>query len=53
VVEKELQLLPTPEKGEVSARLTQLGNASHLLILGQRANTNSGHGGLGSYFQSA
>jgi hypothetical protein len=40
VVEKELQLLPTPEKGEVSARLTQLGDASHLLLLGQRANTN-------------
>ena len=53
MVEKELHLLPTPEKGEISARLTQLGDASHLLILGQRANTNSGHGGLGSYFRCA
>ena len=40
MVGQELQLLPTPEKGEVSAWLIQLGDACHLLILGQRANTN-------------
>ena len=43
---REMKLLATPEKGEVSALLVQPGDASHLLVLGHGASTNMRHATL-------
>jgi len=43
---REMKLLATPEKGEVSALLVRPGDASHLLVLGHGASTNMRHATL-------
>src|SRR6059036_3740726 len=43
---REMKLLATPEKGEVSALLARPGDASHLLVLGHGASTNMRHATL-------
>src|SRR5438046_6263724 len=43
---REMKLLATPEKGEVSALLVRPGDASHLLVLSHRASTNMRHATL-------
>src|SRR5437016_5924932 len=40
---REMKLLATPEKGEVSALLVRPGDASHLLVLGHGAGTDMRH----------
>jgi len=43
---REMKLLATPEKGEVSALLVRPGDASHLLVLRHGASTNMRHATL-------
>src|SRR5437667_3794262 len=43
---REMKLLATPEKGEVSALWMRPGDASHLLVLGHGASTNMRHATL-------
>jgi predicted alpha/beta-hydrolase family hydrolase len=43
---KEMKILTTPEKGEVSALLIRPADASHLLVLGHGASTNMRHATL-------
>src|SRR5438552_2208550 len=43
---REMKLLATPEKGDVSALLVQPGDVSHLLVLGHGASTNMRHATL-------
>src|SRR5215510_4101879 len=43
---KEMKILATPEKGEVSALLIQPADASHMLVLGHGASTNMRHATL-------
>jgi predicted alpha/beta-hydrolase family hydrolase len=43
---KELKFLATPEKGEVSALLAEVPDASHLLVLGHGASTSMRHANL-------
>src|SRR5213593_3050540 len=43
---REMKLLATPEKGEVSALLVRPGDASHSLVLGHGASTNMRHATL-------
>src|SRR5262245_2367134 len=40
---KEMKILATPEKGEVSAILIRPADASHMLVLGHGASTNMRH----------
>ncbi len=43
---KEMKILATPEKGEVSALLIRPADASHMLVLGHGASTNMRHSTL-------
>src|SRR5215831_5390323 len=43
---KEMKILATPEKGEVSALLIRPADASHMLVLGHGASTNMRHATL-------
>src|SRR5947208_7457468 len=43
---REMKLLATPEKGEVSALLVRPPDASHVLVLGHGASTNMRHATL-------
>src|SRR5438094_3778132 len=43
---REMKLVATPEKGEVSALLIRPDDASHLLVLGHGASTNMHHATL-------
>jgi predicted alpha/beta-hydrolase family hydrolase len=46
MIAKELKILATPEKGEVSALLVRPENSSHLLVPGHGASTNMRHANL-------
>src|SRR5215813_1628305 len=43
---KEMKILATPEKGEVSALMIRPADASHILVLGHGASTNMRHATL-------
>src|SRR5262245_57448026 len=43
---KEMKILATPEKGEVSALLIRPADARHMLVLGHGASTNMRHATL-------
>ena len=43
---REMKILATPEKGEVSALLVRPQDASHLLVLGHGAGTSMRHATL-------